>query len=193
MGQPQAINTLTVMKRYSLAQLYRLKRGNGYPDSSVCEKLKSLGIFHARSKKKRRPKQIPTIVTTKRRPKPLVPKPYKHFEVPRVWYNLPAVLLSNVTSLPNKLKEVTVTSESISCGLVAITEASQLSSEVTTCLTWLWLRVAVFCHNTSVPQNCQLTSLMGWQPCGQSNTYHSPPPGCVDYLLCVVLSTSQSC
>lgn len=55
---------------YTLGALYRLKKGNGYPPGSVIEKLKALGLFHARSRRKPRDatsKTISTVVTARRR------------------------------------------------------------------------------------------------------------------------------
>ena len=201
-GHLQATNMLTVMKRYSLAQLYRLKKGNGYPEGSVCEKLKSLGIFHARSKNKNRPKHIPTIVTTRRNSKPLAPKPYKHFEVPRVWYNLPTMLLSNVTSLPNKLEEVTITARSDNCGVIAITEAWQLNPQVATIPDFTLFHhlrvdrrgggVAVYCHNTLRPTQLSTDIPDGVEAVWVRASPSKAPRGAASIIYCVLYSPPRN-
>ena len=129
------INTVTGTKRYSLAQLYSLKNGNGYPEGSVCEKLKALNLFHARSRKKTRPaiNNIETIISTKRRNRqPPLTRPPNVKEVPRVWFDLPTLLLSNVTSLANKIDELTVTTKSSGPDIVAVTEEWQITPEIST-------------------------------------------------------------
>ncbi|XP_076033182.1 uncharacterized protein LOC143020617 [Oratosquilla oratoria] len=51
-------------------------------------------------------------------------------EVPRVWYSLPSIILSNVTSLANKMEEVIELVRSTGCDVMAITEAWQIIPEV---------------------------------------------------------------
>ncbi len=75
-------------------------------------------------------KKIPVISLKRKAPIPRPVKPYKHFEIPRLWYNLPSLLLSNVTSLNNKLDEVTTTIKSVNPDIVTITEAWQVTPEV---------------------------------------------------------------
>ena len=75
-------------------------------------------------------KCIPIIHNKKKVTKPKPVKPYKHFEISRVWYNLPSVLLSNVTSLNNKLDEVITTVNLVNPDIVAITEAWQVVPEM---------------------------------------------------------------
>lgn len=47
-----------------------------------------------------------------------------------MWYSLPSFLLSNVTSLANKVDELTVTVREESADIVAITEAWQIVPEL---------------------------------------------------------------
>lgn len=72
---------------------------------------------------------MPEITTTRRRTIPQQVKEYKHYEVLRQWYELPTVLLSNVTSLTNKLEEVITASKSTSADIVEMTEAWQIIPE----------------------------------------------------------------
>lgn len=53
--QSQAINILAVMKSYYFTQLYRLRKGSGYPESSVCENLNHWGFFTHVARKKVHP------------------------------------------------------------------------------------------------------------------------------------------
>ena len=76
---------------------------------------------------------IPVIITSRKKStKPKVTREYKHFEVPRTWYNLPSFLLSNVPSLRNKMDEVIETVRSTCADLVAITEVWQMVPVVCT-------------------------------------------------------------
>lgn len=113
---------------YSRKQLYSLKKGNGYPEPTVIETLKTLNIFHARGNKRGRnfPRYIGPVIIKRRNYNITPHKPYQHFEVPRIWYSLPSLLLSNVTSLSNKIDELTTVINKFSPGIVAITEAWQI-------------------------------------------------------------------
>ena len=51
---------------------------------------------------------------------------YKHVEMPRVWYSLLFIHLSNITSLISKMDELIVSVRSIRAVIVAITEAWQI-------------------------------------------------------------------
>ncbi len=75
-------------------------------------------------------KTIPVIHRNKKQALPKPVKPYKHVEIPRVWYNLPSVLLSNVQSLNNKVDEVITTVKTVNPDIVAITEAWQVAPEI---------------------------------------------------------------
>lgn len=75
-------------------------------------------------------RNIPVIITKVSLNKPVVEKEYKHFEVPRAWDSLPSLLLSNVTSLSNKIEELMVTVRSTGAGVVVITEAWQIAPEI---------------------------------------------------------------
>ena len=71
------------------------------------------------------------VLTSKRKEKENTePRPRNISEVPRVWYNLPSLLLSNVTSLTNKMEEVTEAVRTTNCDVMAITEAWQIVPEV---------------------------------------------------------------
>lgn len=118
--------------RYSRTDLYRLRRSSAYPQVSVIQKLKELQLFRNRSAKKNKRvlQNIPVITIARRKAKPQQTKKLKHFEVPRLWYDLPSLLLSNVTSLSNKLDEVITTIKSTNADVVAITEAWQIVPEL---------------------------------------------------------------
>lgn len=73
---------------------------------------------------------IRVIQPTVRKERKVEKREYKHFEVPRVWYSLPSFLLSNVTSLTNKMDELIVSVRSNCADIVAITEAWQIVPEV---------------------------------------------------------------
>ena len=90
-------------------------------------RLKSAGLFKNRGKRRgtnfkraipviSRPKCVKKVKSEQR-------KPHKHLEVPRVWYDLPRVFMSNVTSLCNKFDELVTTVKTVSADVVAITEA----------------------------------------------------------------------
>ena len=149
---------------YPRRLLYNLKTGCGYPPSDVCAKLKLLKLFHVRSRKKCRnpPRSIETIITTRRRvPECPIVRPYQHHEVPRLWYSLPTLLLSNVTSLPNKLEELTITARTVSAGVLAVTEAWQIIPETSTISDYILFHrlrsnkrgggVALYCHKELSP------------------------------------------
>ena len=143
--------------------MYQLRRGNGYPPSDVCLKLKELNLFHVRSKKKSRnsPKSIETVITTRRRRKCPTVRSLHISEVPRLWYSLPTLLLSNVTSLSNKLEELTVMARSNCAEVLAITEAWQIipeTSNISEYILFHHLRtnrrgggVALYCHEALNP------------------------------------------
>ena len=119
------------MYRYTTHRIYDLRPGTGYPAPDVLARLKSCGVFRNRGCRggRRVTKTIPIIQCKRIVPKPKSNKQYKHFEIPRLWYNLPSVLLSNVTSLNNKLDEVITTVKSVNPDIVAITEAWQVVPE----------------------------------------------------------------
>ena len=73
-----------------------------------------------------------SIISRKKSTKSKVTREYKHFGVPRTWYNLLSLLLSNVTSLGNKMDEVIVRVRSTCADIVTITEAWEIVSEVCT-------------------------------------------------------------
>ncbi len=117
---------------YSLSSLYKLRSCCGYPPSHIIPRLKQLNIFHSRGRRGGRNviRKIPVIKPRKRTPnQPTEKKTYNHVQVPRIWYDLPSLLLSNVTSLANKLDEVIVTVKEFNCDIVAITECWQIVPE----------------------------------------------------------------
>lgn len=117
--------------RYPVALLRHLRRGCGYPAANTIQRLKELKLFRNRSKRQGRSvaKRIPIAVRKKIPQKTITVKPYKHKEVPRLWYQLPSLFLSNVTSLSNKFDEVSVIVETTNVDIVAITEAWQIAPE----------------------------------------------------------------
>ena len=121
-----------MLQRYVPHQLYKLRSGCGYPPSYVIEKLKTCGIYHSRGRRagRRIKRPIPIVVSKPKDKQPAQPKPYKHFEVPRLQYKLPSLLLSNVTSLNNKMDEVITTVRELNPGIVACTEAWQIVPEM---------------------------------------------------------------
>lgn len=54
----------------------------------------------------------------------------RHVKMPRVWYSFPSLLLSNVTSLINKMEDLIVSVRSTCADNATITEAWQIVSEV---------------------------------------------------------------
>ena len=73
---------------------------------------------------------IKVITTSDRKERIMEAKEYKHFEVPRLWYSLPSLLMSNVTSLANKMDELIASVRTHCPDIVAITETWQIVPEV---------------------------------------------------------------
>lgn len=87
----------------------------------MIELLKHLKLFSSRGgKNKVHP--IPVHTATMRNQKVKVAREYNYIEVLRVWYSLPSFLLSNFTSLPNRVDELTVTVCAVSADTVVITK-----------------------------------------------------------------------
>ena len=122
----------TMNHYYSCRLLHSLRRGAGYPPPGAINLLKTQNLFRNRGARAGRCTQRPIKIITSARDGYFKQekKPYKHFEVPRLWYELPTVLMSNVTSLNNKLDEVITSVLSIKADVVAITEPWQVSSEL---------------------------------------------------------------
>ena len=118
--------------QYRPSELFKYKRGSGYPPSDVIERLKDLKLFHSRGSRGGRGsvRSIPVHTSARKEPREKSVRGYKHIEVPRSWYSLPSLLLSNVTSLANKVDELIVTVREASADIVAITEAWQIVPEV---------------------------------------------------------------
>ncbi|KAK3884375.1 hypothetical protein Pcinc_011348 [Petrolisthes cinctipes] len=68
--------------KYRLSELWRYKRGSGYPPSEVIQKLKSLNLFHNRGTRGGKVviRSIQVQTTTRTRKIPVKEKEYKHFE-----------------------------------------------------------------------------------------------------------------
>ena len=127
--------------KYGRGSLMNLRRGSGYPPSDIIQRLKNLDLFRNRGtragKDIRRPIKVITTSVRKERPQPKLkeyqqipaPKPLCHLEVPTLRYSFPTVLLSNVTSLSNKIDEVHTAITTHRPGLVAITEAWQIDPD----------------------------------------------------------------
>ena len=123
--------------RYRPSEIYNLKHGCGYPPADSIQTLKEQKLFRNRGRRggKKIQRPIPTITSERNRTKTkTITSERKETntnlsrrrflsEVPRVWYNLPSILLSNVTSLSNKMEEVTQAVRSTSCDVMAVTEA----------------------------------------------------------------------
>ena len=120
--------------RYRPRELIQLRARTGYPPPQVIGRLKKFHLFRNRGCKAGRNVQRPikalkpSTVPRKRHQKPTEKRVVK--EVPRLWYSLPSVLLANVTSLCNKLDEVSATVKALDVGVVAITEAWQIVPEI---------------------------------------------------------------
>ena len=127
---------ITMPAHYTISTLYSLKQGCGYPPPDVIVRLKSFGLFKNRGKKRGSHvhRSIPVISSNKceSKVKSAQCKPYKHFEVSRVWYDLPCLFMSNVTSLCNKFDELVTTVKTVRADIVAITEAWQVTPETCT-------------------------------------------------------------
>lgn len=108
--------------------IYRLRRGNGCPTADVTVRLKSLNTLHARGRRRGRHVQISNKVISSTRKSCQPTHPYQHFDVSRLWFTSPNILLSNVPSLSNKVGELVTTLGSIRAGVVAFTEAYRRSS-----------------------------------------------------------------
>lgn len=115
---------------YFRSTFHRLRQGTGYPSLTVINNLKTLGLFgnHSRRQGKGQIKTICVITNVKRQKKLTKVKPRKVLEVQRLWYDLPSLFLSNVTSL-NKFDELMTTIKTINADVVAITEARQVAPE----------------------------------------------------------------
>lgn len=114
---------------YTISSLCKLRRNFGSLPSDVVARLKVRNILHMRGRRGgvNRGENIPIVKSLKRKTSKVHKKsPYKHLEVARKWYDLPSLLLSNVTSLNNKLHELTMTVEQYKSDIVVITEAWQI-------------------------------------------------------------------
>ncbi len=119
--------------RLTISAMYQMKRGCGYPPPDVIVRLKTLGLFKNRSQRRGKcaHSTIPVITTNKpgTEVKSATRKPYTHIEIPQLWYGLPSLFMSNVTSLCNKFDEVVTTVKEVNADVIAITEAWQIVPE----------------------------------------------------------------
>ena len=118
--------------RYRPSDFYRLRRGCGYPPSEVIQRMKDLKLFRNRGRRggRRIIHTVPVITSRRKKVENVAPRSRNLCEVPRVWYSLPSLLLSNVTSLANKMEEVTEAVRTTGCDMMAIAEAWQIVPEV---------------------------------------------------------------
>ncbi|KAK3860170.1 hypothetical protein Pcinc_033764 [Petrolisthes cinctipes] len=114
---------------YAFSEMVKLRKNCGPPSSVIIQKLKTHNILHSRGRRAGQglARQIKVIKTSPNRKtnKPTANKLHCHFEIPTVRYNLPSVFLSNVTSLSNKIDELSTVITDSSPGIIAITEAWQ--------------------------------------------------------------------
>ena len=117
---------------YRRSDLIRRRQGNGYPPLDTILRLKDLKLFRNRSRRggKNVSRPIKVITTGTRKQRPVEVKEYRHVEVPRLWYDLPSLFMSNVTSLANKMDELIISVQSTCADLVAITECWQIVPEL---------------------------------------------------------------
>lgn len=129
-------------------------------------------------------------------------RPYCHHEVPRQFYNLAALLLSNVTSLPNKMEEVTIIARSVNSGVIAITEAWQLNPEVANIPGFSLFHhlrrnrrgggVAVYCHDTLRPTQLPADIPQGVEAVWIRATPSKAPRGAASIIYCVLYSPPRN-
>ena len=117
---------------YSRSTLHRLRQGTGYPPPTVIGHLKTLGLFRNRSRRqgKDRRKKISVVTSVQKQKTSKEVKPRKLVQVPRLWYDLPSLFMSIVTSLANKFDELVATIKMNNCDVVAVTEAWQIIPEI---------------------------------------------------------------
>lgn len=118
--------------RYSRGSLHQLRPGCGYPAPQTIQRLKEAGVFRNRGRRSgsKTQRNIQIVKCSKRKEKPVPTRQSYLKEVPRQWYDLPSLLLSNVASLGNKVEEMSATVKSLNISLVAITEAWQMVPEI---------------------------------------------------------------
>ena len=126
--------------------------------------LESMNLFHSRGPRAGRSsvRSIPVHSADNRRKQKVKEARVTTFiEVLRVLHSLPSLLLLNLTSLANKVDELTVTMRAASADIVAITEARQIVPEVCSIDKYQLFHhlkkgrrgggVALFCTMLSVP------------------------------------------
>ncbi|MPC79925.1 hypothetical protein E2C01_074482 [Portunus trituberculatus] len=154
--------------RYERDYLLRHRRGAGYPPPNAIQGLKTLKLFRNWGSRGCRSvvRPIKVIVTNRNRQNRQVEaRKHTRVEILRQWFNLPSLLLSNVTSLTNKMDELIVTVRSTRADIVAITEAWQIVPEMCMMQDFqlFHLRserrgggVAVYCRSTLSPSHFPL-------------------------------------
>lgn len=106
-----------------------MRRRSGYTDTSVTGQLKCSSLLHGRSCKEDHVQKSIKVISGQVEPDEAPPgRLYQRFEIPRLWFGLglPLLLLTNVTSMSNKIDELVTTVRSVKAGAVAITEARQI-------------------------------------------------------------------
>ncbi len=193
--------------RYRPTDLYKLKSsGHALPPHTII-RLKQLGIFHFRGCRggRRTSRNITTrrTVSNKRRKHtPVQPRLHNLVEVPRLWYSLPSLLLSNVTSLCNKVEEVSVTMRAVDAGIVAITEAWQIVPEICAVDNYQLFHhlrkqrrgggVAVYCRNDLNPSHLDVNVPEGIEALWLRVSPTSHPRQLASIIVCTVYHPPRS-
>ena len=187
--------------RYRTSELYKLRRGCGYPPKETIEIMKKHKLFRNRSQRGGRKitRTVPAIAITSDKNKKTVisePRPRILCEVPRVWYNLPSLLLSNVTSLTNKMEEVTELVRSTGCDVMAITEAWQIIPELCKIDNFVFFHhlrvnrrgggVALFCRDDLSPSHLSVEIPEGVECLWVRLSPHLHPRHTASIIVCVV-------
>ena len=182
---------------YEREYLLRHRRGSGYPPPSVIQCLKSLNLFRNRGSRggKSVVRPIRAVTSNIRRVRQVEKREYKYVEVPRVWYSLPSLLLSNVTSLSNKMDELIVSVRSTCADIVAITEAWQIVPEVCMMQDYQLFHhlrterrgggVALFCRSSLSPSHLHVTIPNGVEALWVRVTPPRHPSDAASIILCV--------
>ena len=195
-----AVQERSLVYRYRLSELYKMKHGCGYPSSAVIQRLKEMELFHNRGRRggTNIRKTVPVIVSKKKATvrKEVEPRPRKLLVVPRVWYHLPSLLLSNVTSLTNKMEEVTELVRTTGCDMMAITEAWQIIPEVSNIENFVLFHhlrenrrgggVAVFCRADLNPSHLSVNVPEGVEALWVRLTPRVHPRNTASILVCVI-------
>ena len=193
--------------RYRPSELLSYKRGSGYPPSAVIDCLKDLKLFHSRGSRggKLAVRQITVHTSIREENKVKKVKEYRPrniIEVPLLWYSLPSFLLSNVTSLANKVDELTVQVRSVSADIVAITEAWQIVPEICGIVNYKLFHhlrserrgggVALYCRDSLCPTSISVEVPDGIEALWVRVTPASHPRNTASIIICVVYHPPRS-